>query len=53
MTEEQKDELIALLWGYLRRVKGHKDRRWTGWGTKTQAGLIASIERIFNDVNPN
>jgi hypothetical protein len=46
MTEKQQQEIIDLLWDYMRRDKGSKDRVHTGWGTKTKQGLIASISRI-------
>jgi hypothetical protein len=46
MTPEQKQALIDLLWSSMRRDKEHRDRVQTGWGTKTQDGLIACIERI-------
>ena len=49
LTEQQKSDLLALLWDSMKRDPEHKDRVRTGWGTKTQQGLIASIERIFND----
>ena len=46
MTTDQKQAILDLLWDSLRRDLDHKDRCQTGWGTKTQAGLIACIERI-------
>lgn len=39
-------ELLALLWDHLKRDPEHVDRRQTGWGTKTQTGLLASIRRL-------
>jgi hypothetical protein len=39
------NDIIALLWDYLKRDPEHKDRRQTGWGTKTKAGLVASVRR--------
>jgi hypothetical protein len=53
LTEAQKAELIELLWSSLRRDSEHKDRKQTGWGTKTQAGLIACIERIMRETEQN
>ena len=46
MTPEQKQALIDLLWDSMRKDREHRDRVQTGWGTKTQDGLIACIERI-------
>lgn len=46
MTKEQDQELIDLLWDSLKRDPENKDRRQTGWGTKTKIGLCACIERI-------
>lgn len=45
-TREQADMVVDLLWYSLKRDGEHKDRRQTGWGTKTKTGLIACIERI-------
>jgi hypothetical protein len=43
-----RTEAIAeLLWDYLKADREHKDRRQTGWGTKTKAGLVASLDRIY------
>ena len=41
--------LVDLLWDYLKKDPEHKDRRQTGFGTKTKIGLVASIERIINE----
>lgn len=49
MNENQKEKIKTLLWDYLRRDPEHKDRRQTGWGTKTFEGLTACIERIVDD----
>lgn len=46
MTNEQEQAILDLLWDSLLRDPEHKDRKRTGWGTKTQAGLIACIQRI-------
>jgi len=48
LTQAQKEDLIALIWTSLKRDREHKDRRQTGWGTKTQVGLIACIHAILN-----
>jgi hypothetical protein len=45
---EREQAIIDLLWDSLKRDPEHKDRRQTGWGTKTKTGLIACIERIHN-----
>ena len=50
LTVDQQGELIELLWDSLRRVPG-VDQVQTGWGTKTQTGLLACIERIMTPVN--
>lgn len=46
-TKEQA--IIELLWDSLKRDPEHKDRRQTGWGTKTQMGLVASLNRIYEE----
>ena len=46
--EEQAAVLIGLLWDSLKHDPDHKDRRQTGWGTKTQAGLFLSVQRIMD-----
>jgi hypothetical protein len=46
MSDEQRKQLLELLWGYMKRDPEHIDRVQTGWGTKTQEGLVACIERI-------
>lgn len=40
-------QIIALLWDSLKRDPEHKDRRQTGWGSKTKQGLIASLNTIY------
>jgi hypothetical protein len=47
MTEDQKQELLALLWENLSHDRDHPDRRNTGYGTKTQEGLLACIDSIM------
>lgn len=49
MTATRHEQLIELLWNSMKRDPEHKDRVRTGWGTKTQIGLVASIERIFEN----
>jgi hypothetical protein len=47
-----KDEaILELLWDSLKRDPEHKDRRQTGWGTKTKIGLITSLDRIYGVKN--
>jgi len=46
MTEYQNDQLITLLWDSMKKDPEHKDRRQTGWGTKTKEGLCACVARI-------
>jgi hypothetical protein len=43
------EQVVALLWDSLKRDPEHKDRRQTGWGTKTQIGLVACLDRIYFD----
>ena len=45
LSKGQQERLIELLWPYLRRVPG-KDHVHTGEGTKTQTGLLATLEDI-------
>lgn len=54
MTERQKRKFLGLLWDSLKRDPEYygtrfEDRRQTGWGTKTQVGLLACIERIIEE----
>ena len=49
MNPKQKQDIKELLWDYLSKDKEHKDRRQTGWGTKTEEGLIACIENIMEE----
>ena len=48
LTKKQTADLLDLLWDYMKTDPEHSDRVRTGWGTKTQAGLVASVEHIFN-----
>lgn len=48
-TMRDKKEMIEeLLWDYLKKAPEHKDRKQTGWGTKTLEGLYLSLQRIFS-----
>lgn len=49
MTDKQQAALLELLWESMKRDPEHKDRVRTGWGTKTQTGLLASIQSIMED----
>ena len=49
MTKRQEAAFLDLLWESLRKDAEHKDRRRTGWGTKTQIGLLACIDRIMTE----
>ena len=49
MTDQQKKLFEELLWDSLKHDTKNKDRRRTGWGSKTITGLIASIETIINE----
>ena len=53
MTPEQESKLIELLWEYMHVDPKHDDRVFTGWGTKTKEGLIASIESILPKSQPS
>jgi hypothetical protein len=48
-TEKQRTELLDLLWDYLKQDGHNRDRVRTGWGTKTQEGIVSCIERIAFD----
>lgn len=43
-----EQELINLLWDYMKRDPEHNDRRKTGYGTKTKVGLVNTIARIMD-----
>jgi hypothetical protein len=49
LTDSQMAAVIDLLWDSLRRDREHKDRRMTGWGSKTKVGLLACLHRIYNE----
>ena len=42
---------IELLWDSLKTVKGHPERRQTGWGNKTKQGLVACIDELSRKAN--
>ena len=44
-----EQELIDLLWDYLKRDPEHRNRRKTGFGTKTKVGLVNSIAWIMDE----
>ena len=44
-----EEKILELLWDSLKRDPEHKDRRQTGWGTKTKQGLCACIYRISKE----
>lgn len=46
LTIQQQEDLLCLLWGSMKRESGY-DRVHTGWGTKTQTGLLKCIESII------
>lgn len=54
ITDRQRKMFIELLWDSL-KDSGHREtptapaRKVTGWGTKTETGLIACIERIIEE----
>jgi hypothetical protein len=45
-TLQQEIMLLDLLWDYMKQDPEHKDRVKTGWGTKTQTGLVTCIHSI-------
>ena len=45
-------QIIELLWDSLKRDPEHKDRRQTGWGTKTKLGLVACLHTIYGQPAP-
>jgi len=49
-----KEKVVELLWDSLKRDRSSRgnDRRLTGWGTKTQDGLVACIEEITKQPEP-
>ncbi len=51
MTDQQKKQIINLLWDYLKKGKTNSglETRATGWGYKTEEGLIACLESILKE----
>lgn len=49
---KRDSEALELLWDSLKRDPEHKDRRQTGWGTKTKVGLLACLDRIYFGQEP-
>ena len=49
MSEKQIEAIAALLWDYLKKDPEHKDRRQTGWGTKTKLGLALSVQAALRE----
>ena len=49
LSKNQVRSFKELLWDSLKSDPQHKERRRTGWGTKTEQGLIACIERIIEE----
>lgn len=47
--ESIEDQLVDLLWSYMKKDPEHKDRVQTGWGTKTQIGLGLTVKRFASD----
>lgn len=45
-NKRQTQAALELLWEHLPKDRENKDRRQTGWGTKTKVGLIACLERV-------
>ncbi len=43
-----EQELVNLLWDSLKRDPENKDRRKTGYGTKTKVGLVNTIAWILD-----
>lgn len=50
--EALEAKVTEVFWDYLKRDPEHKDRRQTGWGTKTKEGLARTIHRIVNEADP-
>jgi len=46
LTTEQQVRIITFLWPYLKKVKG-ADQVETGGGSKTQTGLLKTLEAIL------
>ncbi len=48
-NDHQTQAALELLWDHLPKDPEHKDRRQTGWGTKTKVGLIGCLERVATE----
>ncbi len=48
-SEYDNHPLIGMLWDYLKRDPGNKDRVRTAWGTKTKQGLVLSVARVIKE----
>ena len=52
MTEDAEtftpaeQDVIDAFWDALPKVLAHPDRRYTGWGSKTKVGLVATVKRL-------
>ncbi len=44
-----EQEIIDLLWDYLKRDPDHKDRRKTSYGTKTKVGLVNTLAWLMDE----
>lgn len=49
MEEERGNQIIELLWDYMKKDRMYIDRVHTGWGTKTKVGLLNCIDRIMEE----
>ena len=49
LTVRQEKELLLFLWDYMLQDCEHKDRVYTGYGSKTREGLLRSIESLLTD----
>jgi len=48
LTDYQKRDLLGLLWDNLEMSSRSDELRLTGWGVKSQGGLVACVESIIN-----
>lgn len=53
MNSAKVAKIEELLWDNLKRDPEHRDRRQTGWGTKTLTGLVACLDRIYDKEKGN
>jgi len=49
LSSKQEELLLALLWDSLKVTHRRADRRKTGWGDKSEIGLLACIENILEE----